>query len=1349
MSGRERRRGVFTTVHSEGALLPPDFLQRLLEGAKGIDGLSPESYHLVAGEKPSEAASRSWNRLQAAWAAFQTASQGLRPEDAGTGLTREKWLLPIFQELGYGRLQPAKDTEIDGKAYPISHVWQQAPIHLLGRNVELDRRSPGVIGAAKTTPHGLLQEFLNRHEGHLWGFVSNGLKLRILRDNKSLTRQAYVEFDLAGMMDGQVYSDFALLWLLCHQSRVEAEKAEQCWLEKWTETVRREGVPALDRLRKSVEAAIEALGKGFLAHPANKALIETLRAGTLDKQDYYRQLLRVVYRLIFLFVAEDRDLLLTAPPGAKERSRYLEHYSVSRLRTLAERRRGTPHPDLWQSLKLVFGKLSDTGCKELGLPALGSFLWSDKATPALDRAELANADLLDAVRSLAFTKDGTIRRAIDYRNLGAEELGSVYESLLELHPDLNADAPTFALKVAAGHERKTTGSYYTPTSLIECLLDSALDPVLDEAAKKPDPEKAILDLKVCDPACGSGHFLIAAAHRMANRLAKVRTGDEEPSPEAVRKALRDIVGRCLYGVDINPMAVELCKVNLWLEALEPGKPLSFLEHHIQCGNSLLGATPALLKKGIPDEAFEPLEGDDKKVCTILRKQNKSEREGQQGSLLDALHGLPERESEDLGMRVAAIDAIPDESIEGQKRRADAWSKVVSSAPFDHAKLVADAWCAAFVWKKKDDPVLQYGITERVFRRLQDDPSSVPTWMRSETARLAQEYRFFHWQVAFPSVLAPAAVNGTAGRSEPGLATRDASVNDPGWMGGFDIVLGNPPWERLKLQEKEFFAERRPDIAEAPNAAARSGRIRALEAEDPALLAAFRAALRRADGESALVRSTGRYPLCGVGDVNTYSVFAELNRDLLATRGRAGFIVPTGIATDDTTKRFVQQLVEGRELVQLIGFENEDRLFPGVHHAFKFCILTLATTGSGPRAPGYAFYLRHPSEMTSPERAFALDQADIAQLNPNTRTCPIFRSSRDADITKAIYRRVPVLIDETKRAEGNPWGIQFQAMFHMSNDSGLFRTRKQLEADGWSLSGNVFRRGDERYVPLYEAKMVHHFDHRFGTYEGQSQAQANQGKLPELDAVAHANTEKVPLPRYWVPEPEVEHRLRGHWDRGWLLGWRRSSRSTDERTFISAVLPRVGVGDSVFLLLPGAVARDAACLAANLSSFAFDYIARQKSGGTNNSFFIVEQLPALPPDTYRQPAPWEPNLAVGGWMAPRVLELMYTAADLEPLARDLGYYGPPFRWDPDRRLQVRSELDAAFFHLYGIARDDLDYIMDTFPIVRDSDQERHGRYRTKERILEEYDRQARAAAQQGTALETADQGEYADRQGGTC
>src|SRR5216684_2698607 len=631
---QKRHHTIFATVRSEGAILPMDLLQSIAQGVPQMDVLTPQSYNLLKTEKLNEAINRSWNRLLSAWVAFKAAREKLPERDTGTTLTRERWLLLLFYELGYGRLLTTKPIEVNDRSYSISHGWQNTPIHLVSFKVDLDHYTRTAAGSFRSSPHSLVQELLNRSDAHLWGFVSNGLRLRILRDNVSLTRQAYVEFDLEAMMDGEVYADFVLLWLLCHESRVEAEKPEECWLEKWSRTAHEQGTRALEHLRNGVEKAITSLGVGFLAHPANTALREQLRSGELNTQDYYRQLLRLVYRLIVLFVAEDRDILFHPEASELARERYTRYYSTARLRRLAEQRVGTRHADLYVSLQLVMEKLGhDDGCLELGLPALNSFLFSQEAMAALLGCQIANHDLLDATRSLAFTLDRSTRRSIDYKNLGSEELGSVYESLLELHPVLSVDAATFELTTAGGHERKTTGSYYTPTSLITCLLDSALDPILDEAERQPDPETAILNLKICDPACGSGHFLVAAAHRVAKRLAAVRTGDEEPTHEALRTALRDVVGHCIYGVDINPMAVELCKVSLWMEAIEPGKPLSFLEQHIQCGNSLLGATPALLAKGIPDSAFEPIEGDDKKICSEYRKKNKYQREGNR-SLFD-------------------------------------------------------------------------------------------------------------------------------------------------------------------------------------------------------------------------------------------------------------------------------------------------------------------------------------------------------------------------------------------------------------------------------------------------------------------------------------------------------------------------------------------------------------------------------------------------------------------------------------------------------------------------------------------------------------------------------------------
>jgi hypothetical protein len=1346
----------FPTVRTEGAILPADLLQRVAAGDPSLPGLTPAAYHLIEGEKLNEAANRAWNRLQSAWTSFRAACDKLSPTDLGVGTTRDRWLLPLFQELGYGRLQPVKEAfAIGDKYYPISHVWGHVPIHLVGCRMDLDKRAAG-----SPSSHSLVQEFLNRSETHLWGFVSNGLKLRILRDNVRLTRQAYVEFDLQAMFDGGVYADFALLWRLCHQSRVEALPAPsplpqgeglgvrgECWLEQWSRAAQQQGLRVLDQLRDGVERAIATLGSGFLSCPANQPLRNRLHAGQLDAQDYYRQLLRLVYRLLFLFVAEDRGLLqppINEPPMHADERRsdigvhrrasavYLSYYSTARLRRLAERLRGTQHTDLYDMLQLVMAKLgSATGCPELGLPALGSFLFSAEAIPDLEGCRLANADLLEAVRALALTSESGVLRSVDYRNLGSEELGSVYESLLELHPVLNQEAGTFELRTASGHERKTTGSYYTPTSLINALLDSALDPVLDEATEEPPMnaderrsavEQRLLALKVCDPACGSGHFLIAAAHRLAKRLAAVRTDEEEPSPDALRVALRDVISHCIYGVDLNPMAVELCKVALWMEALVPGKPLSFLDHHIKCGNSLLGATPELLAQGIPDEAFEPIEGDDKKLCAAYKKQNKRER-------TDHGRGQPTFPWEQLGNLAAAfaeLDAWPSDQVEQIRAKERRYAELVSEAGYrSSGRFLADLWCAAFVWKKTKE--VDYPITEEIFRRVERHPHDIAPWMYDEVRCLAKQYQFFHWHLEFPEVFQPP-MNADKRRSESdqsiGVYRRLSAVPS-----GFDVVLGNPPWERIKLQEQEFFAARRPEIANAPTAAARRKLIAELRQTDHALYGAYHEALRQAEGASALVRNSGRYPLCGRGDVNTYSIFAELMRSLLSPRGRAGCIVPTGIATDATNQHFFRDLVDSQALVSLYDFENRKGIFPGVHRSYKFCLLTLAGAAARMSAAQFAFFCHDVADLEDPERRFTLSPEDFRLLNPNTGTAPIFRTRRDAEITKAIYRRVPVLIKEGLPAE-NPWGVEFLRMFDMANDSHLFTAEDEppmneppMNADERRWDIGVDRRSSA-VLPLYEAKMVHQFTHRWATYEG--------GTTRDVTSEELADPHFVVRPRYWVPAAEVEARLSAKgWDRGWLLGWRDITNTTNERTVIASILPRVAVGNNApLMILADSHANLGGQLAACLSSFVLDYVARLKVGGTHLNYFIYKQLPVLPPEVYEQACPWAgstPDKASGSsvvnyaaWLLPRVLELTYTAWDLQPFARDCGYDGPPFRWDPERRFLLRCELDAAFFHLYGISRDDAAYILDTFPIVRRKDEEKHGEYRTKRVILEVYD-----------------------------
>jgi hypothetical protein len=1296
-------RGATTSIHVEGGLLSEDTLARIAALDSDVPGLRPEDYHLAPGERLAEAASRAWARLSAAWRAFRAELARAPIGEPQTTLTREKLLLPLFQELGYGRLVAARAHDIDGRSYAISHGWGQVPIHLLGAGVSLDDRTEKVAGAAKMSPHGLVQDFLNRSEPHRWGFVSNGLLLRLLRDHQSLTRQAFIQVDLESLFDGERFADFALLYLLAHQSRFEGDSPDATWLEKWFLLSRESGVRALDDLRAGVERALRALGQGF--HRKNESLRKELAEGTYETAEYYRELLRLVYRLIFVFSAEDRlvegrPALLHPDAPAEAVERYLRFYSTRRLRRLAGEMRGSPHVDLWQGLRLVLAGLHD-GCPALALPALGSFLFGPVATRKLSGLELANSDLLAAVHALAYLERGGVRNAIAWRAVAADELGSIYESLLELHLVIEPGGGV-DLVTAAGHERKKTGSYYTPTSLVDCLLDSALEPVLDDAVKGKDrsgQERGLLDLKVCDPACGSGHFLVAAARRIARRLARIRTGDDEPSPRHLQTALRDVVGRCLYGVDISDMAVELCKVALWMEALEPGKPLSFLDAHIQQGNSLLGATPALLSRGIPDDAWTALEGDDKVVAKNLKKRNREARKSAQQSffaqLADAAASLSDSARAAGCLKADTLADIRDCELR--------WQELVGSKEYQDARFLADLWSAAFVWPATEE-MEELAPTHDLFLRAAKDIATVPKKTRREANRLAAQYSFFHWHLAFPQAFTP------------DLQPAD---DDPcGWSGGFDAVLGNPPWERVNIKKAEFFASRSPEIARAENAASRAKLISSLPERDPTLWRAWQEAFRQADSEGQFARSSGRYPLCGRGDINTYSLFAELNRSLMSARGRVGCILPSGIATDDTTKDFFADLVDSAQLFSLYHFENEGLVFPGVHHAFRFCLVTLANGLSHNHEADLVFYARQVGHLHDSERHVRLAAIDFAVLNPNTKTCPTFRWRRDAEISKQIYRLLPVL--DSEGTAGSPWRVRLGRMFHMADDSHLFHSRGQLEREGCRLEGNVFVRRKERFLPLYEAKMIHHYDHRFATYEGQTEAQANQGKCPELDDAAHANPNYLSIPYYWVAESELESNLADKWPRGWLLGWRDICRASDSRTVICSIFPRTAVGHTTPLIVGDAFhATGAACLLSSMSSIVLDYCARQKIGGTHLTFAYLKQFPVPPPDAFEDRCPWSRG-TYAKWITPRVLELTYTSWDLQPFARDLGRDGPPFRWDPARRALLRAELDAAFFHLYGISRDDTDYILSTFPVLRAREERDLGEYRTRRLILEQYD-----------------------------
>lgn len=1043
----------FVAVRIEGGVLPSEVLTRVVSarGDSNLPGMGSVDYHLAAGETVREAANRVWAYLTGAWAAYRDELAKLPEGDPATRLTRERWSLLLLDQLGYGRVPTTNGgMSADGKTFPVSHQWGPVPIHLLGAGVRVDSRTAKVAGAATASPQSMVQELLNRSDDHTWAILSNGRVLRLLRDSTSLVGGAFVEFDLEAIFDGDLFSDFVALYATCHQSRLEVLDEEvgpdSCWLERWRSESLEQGSRALGLLRDGVVAAIEALGTGLLNHPANHDLRAQVTSGAVSRDDFNHALLRLVYRLLFTFVAEDRGALLDPTADPAVRRRYLDYFSSDRLRRVARKRLGDRHSDRWAALQTVWRGLGRVGGEpRLGIVGIGG-LFEDGPLDELVRGSLANSDLLAAVRELSITREpktGYVR-VVDYRNLGAEELGSIYESLLEYVPHWDPSGSRYTLALAAGNSRKTTGAYYTPTSLIESLLDTALDPVLDRAAKAADPEAALLALRVCDPSCGSGHFLVAAARRIAKRVAALRTGDPEPPPEQVRAAMADVVSQCIYGVDVSALAVELAKVSLWMETMGPGVPMPFLDAQIKLGNSLIGATPRLVEEGLPQEAFKPITGDDKKVASALAKRNKNEAVGQSALFVE---DSPSVEA-DLADQIEGVIGARALSLTDVHAQRDRFAGYERSAEYLAARRVADAWCAAFVWPMDTQHVSSAaaagGVTNAVLERLHAGEALSPD-VQSTIDRLTAEYRFFHWHLEFPHVFT----------DRQGAGTNPVT----GWGGGFDAVLGNPPWERVKLQEQEFFATKDPEIAAAPNAAARKRLIKRLPESDAglALYEEYLAALRRAEGESLTLRVSGRYPLTGRGDINTYAVFAELGRTVLAGKGRFGLILPTGIATDATTQYFFKDLVTKGSLVSLFDFENAKPLFDGVHRSFKFCLLTLA--GHAYREPEaqFSFFLHEPVDLNRDGVRFTLTPEEITLLNPNTGTCPVFRTRRDAEITLGIYRRVPVLINENDPVNGNPWGISFMRMFDMSNDSHLFHTREELEDDGWVLNGNVFER----------------------------------------------------------------------------------------------------------------------------------------------------------------------------------------------------------------------------------------------------------------------------------------------------
>ena len=1158
-------------------------------------------------------------------------------------------------------------------------------------------------GRRSRTPHGQMLRYLStadiESESRVrWGILTSGGVWRLYDYRARPRASGYFEADLGQMLDSGDEDSLRLVYLLFRRSSFTPQQGAAA---SFLEAALAEGRSYEEQVTKDISGVVfERVFPSLV-----QALADATGAGLPEVRE---AALIFLYRLLFVLYAEDRGLLPVNDP------RYVSYGLRKPVRQEIARRMdgggvfSSSATSYYDHLMTLCG-LIDRGDASIGLPPYNGGLFALEAAPLLKSVRLPDAVVAPIVYDLSHAETAGERRFVNYRDMSVQQLGSIYERLLEREP-VRDDTGRIAVRLNP-YARKDSGSFYTPQELVDLIVDRTLKPLAEErftafekkaaelrSDRRPkaqreaelrrlDPAEAVLDLKVLDPAMGSGHFLVTAVDflsdyiaglmedapavpgwldgpyesPLAGRIAAIRSDilrragesdwvmdEAQLTDQAIIR--RMVLKRCIYGVDKNPLTVELAKVSLWLHSFTVGAPLSFLDHHLRCGDSLLGLS----------------------VTEATADLNRL------GGLF-ASSAIAGAEAATGGMR--RIEEMSDADVAEVRESAQLF-RGVEDATADLRGLL-DFLCG-LRWltsgmKKKASAVFEAPLLEALGQRPDDAYELLargPTAPAGESGfsqiwsdadSIADRERFLHWEAAFPGVWR-------------------------GWQdihpqGGFDAVIGNPPWDRIKLQEVEWFATRSPELALAPTAAARRADIGRLRNRGAPLAGEFDAAKERADSLGHLVRTSGDYPLLGGGDINLYSLFVERAMSLIKPNGLVGLLTPSGIYADKTAAKFFKSVSTVGRVSGLFDFENRrlgtglPPFFPDVDSRFKFCALIFGGEKRRADKTECAFFLDDIQTIDDPDRCFPLAAKDFARVNPNTGTAPVFRTRRDAEITRRIYENHPVLVDRSDGGERRVWPVRYHTMFHMTNDSGLFRTAEQLDSEGfYPFEDNRWKRGEELYLPLYEGKMVQAFDHRAASVVVNA-ANLNRPAQPrEASLGEHANPDWLPDHQYWVPASKCG------WTSGsnWVLGFKEITSPTNARTSIAALFPAVGFGNKVPILRPGTTSRNEWMLAANLNAMVFDFATRQKIQGTTLNLYILEQLPVIAPDDYDQ--------VFGGTTArelvrDHVLRLTYTAHDMEPFARDLGYDGPPYIWDEEERRHLRARLDALYFHLYGLSRED--------------------------------------------------------------
>lgn len=1191
-----------------------------------------------------------------------------------------------------------------------------------------------------------------------WGILTNGQRWRLYYQGARSVVEDFFELDLAQLLDVDGYNDglFSL-----------SEKERFHWLKVFFLIFRKVAFQgsatdprtfhqkALDEGKFYEERVSDDLSNKVFAN-VFPTLVKSFAdaAPEAPLSEVREAALIFLYRLLFIFYAEDRDLLPVTD------TRYDDYALREKVRGDVGKRKDESdafseiQSRYWSAINSL-SRAIDKGDRSIGLPPYNGGLFDEEETPLIAQIRINDAVMANVIDALSFEYEDGRRQYINYRDLSVQQLGSIYERLLEHEVVRENDEILVRPNIFA---RKGSGSYYTPDDLVGLIIRETVGPLIDDvinnfsnkieevvdddrseerkigSLKIIDPAEKILELKICDPAMGSGHFLVSLVDYLCERVlasmadveAMVEFGDyKSPLGERIENIRNRILGnaeergwtmdddqlddrhivkrmilkRCIYGVDKNPMAVELAKVSLWLHTFTVGAPLSFLDHHLICGDSLFGTW---VGDGI--EKATSFGGPlllNPSITRALRAASK----------MEIIEGLSDAEIAEAHRSADVYDEVVEmteplkallsfiHALDWLDVRKNKTEKLVVEAYFDGefgdpvAIATGETKLKAPAAKAKTDVMTGQMSAHEKFEAFQD------IWDRAQ--QLIAEERFLHWQVSFPGIW--------------------SNWNTDELDGGFDAIIGNPPWDRMKMQEVEWFAERRPEIALQARAADRKRMVAALKESNDLLADLYDVARTRAETAVRIARASDDYPLLSRGDLNIYSLFVERALQLIKPESLMGLLVPSGIASDKTASTFFKGVATEGRLKALYDFENRGIFFPDVHNSFKFCAF-VAGRKPTPEEAKCAFFLHAVETIQDSERCFSLAADDFARLNPNTGTAPIFRTRRDAELTTRIYANSQVLVDRSSGNEVKAWPVRYSTMFHMTNDSSLFRTLKALEEQegAYPKGGNTYGSATGDWVPLYVGRMIHQFDHRAASVAVNEGNVHNAALSADISSDQKADPDFVPTPQYWVPEGELPENM----GMDWVICFRDIARSTDVRTFISAASPRAGYGNKLPLLMPetedefiGA----APMMLANLNATPFDFAARTKIHSTSVNWYLAEQLPVIPLTSIQETS--FGTKTATEIVRDAVLELTYTANDMEPFARDLGFVNAdgevlqPFTWDEEQRLKLRAKLDAVFFHLYGITdRDDIRYIYSTFPIVEREETSKYGNYRSRELCL---------------------------------